>query len=84
MWFERKPTHSEPYLDFLHHLLAEGAHLGGDADGDVVSAAVLAAHAVEHCRALVPIRTKVRLGVEEKNREHSLFTRTSETSIQGD
>ena len=54
--------HRATYLHFLHHLLAEGADLGGDGDGHVLSAAVLAADAVERPGPVLhPTAVQVRL-----------------------
>ena len=56
----RAPTH----LHLLHHLLAEGAHLGGDADGHALGRAVLGADPVEGSRALLDGAVEVRLEEE--------------------
>lgn len=49
------------HLHFLHHLLAEGADLGGAGDAHVLRALVLAGDAVEGRRVLRRAVIQVRL-----------------------
>lgn len=51
------PTH----LHLLHHLLAKGAHLGGDADGHAIGRAILGADPVEGSWALLDGAVEVGL-----------------------
>ena len=49
------------YLYFLHHLLAEGAHLGGAGDDHVLGALVLAGHPVEGAALVFHVGVEVCL-----------------------
>lgn len=52
---------SVAYLHFLHHLLAEGAHLGGAGDDHVLGALVLAGHPVEGAALILHVGVEVCL-----------------------
>lgn len=50
-----------PYLHFLHHLLAEGADLGGAGDDHVLGALVLAGDAIEGAALVLNVGVEVCL-----------------------
>lgn len=56
------PPRPSTHLYLLYHLLAEGAHLGGDADGHAVGGTVLRADPVEGTRAFLDCAVEVSLG----------------------
>lgn len=60
------------HLHFLHHLLAEGADLGGAGDGHVLRALVLAAHAVEARRLLRRVVVQIRLTGKQEKKNHMI------------
>lgn len=49
------------HLQFLHHLLAEGADLGGAGDGHVLRTLVLAGHPIEGAALILDVGVEVCL-----------------------
>lgn len=51
----------QSHLNLLHNLFPKRADLCGDADGNVFSSTVLAAHSVENTRALLKVDAQICL-----------------------